>query len=365
MKILILHGYSNENRGDGLLVRETLSLVREVARRDAIITLVSSYPESFANLEDVHHVSSMPKSLPEAAGYLRTLLRVRSFDLVVGVGGGYLRGKTLMEALKTAIVHGPQLLAGALAGSRCVYLPQSIGPFKYLRWPVQRLLRRISAVWVRDDRSLGEQAQTGARRGSDLAVLAMRREGKPFASDAPFVLTVRSVHGVLPPDVKELRARLGPVESFIQSQVGSNNDYDATVEISPDRIVASSELMEASESRVVVAVRLHAALMALQAGHYVIHLSYERKGFGAFADLNLADYVFNVNDFDTDHVTSIAQELKDSPAQRKAYDLRVRSAQNAIRDSGAEVIRSLENVVSGMSAKSACYSWRKRPRSDA
>jgi polysaccharide pyruvyl transferase WcaK-like protein len=98
-------------------------------------------------------------------------------------------------------------------------------------------------------------------------------------------------------------------------------------------------------ARVVVAMRLHAALMALNAGHYVVHLSYERKGFGAFQDLGLGDYVFNVHNFNPDEVSALAHELASSEERRANYDNTVREALDRVGDNRSRIVESLRVAV--------------------
>ena len=98
--------------------------------------------------------------------------------------------------------------------------------------------------------------------------------------------------------------------------------------LNPRRILSRGDLFlnGASAKRVVVAVRLHAALMALQAGHYVIHLSYERKGFAAFEDLGLKEYVHNAFSFDPETVHAHLDRLLNNAAAREEYDAAVNRA---------------------------------------
>jgi hypothetical protein len=53
-----------------------------------------------------------------------------------------------------------------------------------------------------------------------------------------------------------------------------------------------------------VSVRLHGSLESLLNGVPSYHLSYERKGFGAYADLGLNRWVANAADFDADEVAA-------------------------------------------------------------
>jgi len=345
-RVLVTHAYSAENLGDGLLVAETLELVASTFAPEQVeVTVLASYPDSFPPLPGVTYVGSKPGRLGYSGKYLRVLAEIGSFDAIVAVGGGYLRAKTMREALKTLLVHGPQLVASALlAPGRSIYLPQSVGPANFGSRPLFRyLLRRMGTVFLRDDRSVREMRLENAVRLADLAAGRMGdRTGRTDVDDTP-VLSVRHVRGSLSDDVVALAAKLGLYDSYIQSTVRSNDDRPATAELSYRQIISRDELLQdGSAPRVVVAVRLHAALMALAAGHFVVHLAYERKGFGAFGDLGLEQFVHNVNAFDVDAVYTQVRALLTDAAARMDYEDRIRNSLSGVaqeRDTLGQVIR--------------------------
>lgn len=345
--VLILNGYSSSNSGDGLLVDETIRLVQDAFGTDIRLTLLASYPRSFDYLG-----IDVIGTKPTLRGYDKEFLRIlrskfTEFDVVVGVGGGYLRAGSCLELLKMGLVMGPQLVQAARSSTPSVYLPQSIGPARIGSRPILiKLLKRLETVWVRDERSLEEFAAAGVERSPDLAILGMKRTHLEFDDLAPLVLTVRRHRGQVPAQVYSLRARLGVIDSFVQSTVGGNDDTDAVKSLLPRNILKPKELMtEASRSRVVIAMRLHAALMAINAGHYVVHLSYERKGFGAFSDLGLRDYVFNVHNFDPVEVSSVAHDLATNSARRDAYDVAIQKALEDVGVSRARIVDSIRDAV--------------------
>ena len=161
-------------------------------------------------------------------------------------------------------------------------------------------------------------------RVPDVALLAdrweVRRNSHPHSRP---VLSTRYVHGRLPRGIKELVRGLGEFDGYVQSTGGGNDDRAAVAETRPFSILEREQFLDSSVRRVVVAVRLHAALMALRAGHWVIHLAYERKGFGAFQDLGLTEFVYNVNDFDPAKVLEQVNELRASAHLRSQYDSQV------------------------------------------
>lgn len=348
MKVVVLHGYSAENAGDGLLVDETLDIVRSAFGADVEFTIAASHPETFSHI-DARVVDSSPGITGYGKSYRRLLRHLDDADLVVAVGGGYLRAGYPVEALKTLLIHGPQLWSAGRTATPTVYLPQSVGP---ATGPIARLLaRRMSEIdrfYVRDDRSLADFASAHVRRASDLAILGMGHvERRGLDVDPVPVLTVRAVRGKVGPLVVDLAHQMGTFDGYVQSATAGNNDVDAMSGIGARRIVTRLELMSTDvRPRVVVAVRLHAALMALRAGHYVIHLAYERKGFGAFLDLGLDRYVHNVNKFEPVRVLHQIRGLLDDEAQRAEYAAAVEAAVRAAAPRRAELVGEVRALVS-------------------
>lgn len=347
-RVLLLHGYSAENAGDGLLVRETLGLIRD-AFGEADVTLLASRPETFADLA-VRTLPTVPTKRGWDARMRATLKAIDGYDIVVAVGGGYLRAGTVVETLKTALVHGPQLRAAARTGAPTVYLPQSIGPARFgtRRW-LQRTLQRLDLVMARDDRTVDEVGGPTVVRTPDLATAAVVAGRRPGTSVDPTpVLSIRSVHGRINPDIYALAKRIAPYDGYIQSTTGGNDDRPAAATLSPRRMIERGDLMTPGATpRVVVAVRLHAALMALAAGHYVVHLAYERKGFGAFGDLGIDPWVHTVNGFDVDTVTAQAQALLADSAARADYDARIAAASERVAAARERIISELRDRVRG------------------
>lgn len=329
MKVALIHGYSADNSGDGLLVRAAIALIREALSDACDITVYANYPDSFHGL-GVPVVRTKPGRAGLAKDYLGAIRnRFADYDLVVGVGGGYLRAPVGLQSLKTGLVNLPQLRAAALGSAPSIYLPQSVGP---LRGPlgvaIRRYLNKIDAVYLRDDRSLEEALVAGAHRAPDMAILTMTPLAADLAvTDIPVMNTREHRGRALLPRVAEVRDQLGTVDGFVQSRVASNNDFTAVAALRPRKILSSDELYgDQATPRVVVAMRLHCALEALARGHFVIHLSYERKGFGAFQDLGLSDYVVNVNRFDPAEVVRQVRTLLLDEAVREAYRCRVDTA---------------------------------------
>lgn len=341
-KVLLLHAYSATNAGDGLLVVESLDLLREAFGDDTEFTIAALHPRTFVGL-DARIVDAKPGTRGWGREFRDLLRGIDAFDVVAGVGGGYLRTGTASESVKTLLAHGPQLAALRRFHGPIVYLPQSVGP---LRWDrlglIRRWLRRVDDLYLRDDRSVDEVSLANIRRVPDLALLSTgwaQRAGTDVIARP--VLSTRYVHGRLPADVVRLAAELGEFDGYVQSTGAGNDDRRAVAESGPADILERADLLDGSRRRVVVAVRLHAALMAMRAGHWVVHLAYERKGFGAFQDLGLSEYVHNVNAFDAAAVRAQVATLLADPEARASYDERVTRALATFAQRRATIVDEL------------------------
>lgn len=190
---------------------------------------------------------------------------------------------------------------------------------------------------------MAEFGGNNARRMADLAthqVLGGRQPGVIPAARP--VLSVRAVRGNVPSGIYTLGSYLQDYDGYIQSTVGANDDREASATLHPRRVVEREELMaQGGKPRVVVAMRLHAALMALAAGHYVVHLAYERKGFGAYDDLGLQPWVHNVNSFDPAEVSRQVTELLEDSNARAEYDRRILASGTALQEMRKEIVRTL------------------------
>lgn len=354
MKVLLLHAYSAANAGDGLLVEESIELVREALGPSVQFTVCASHPETFGDL-DARVVSSALTTRGYSREYLQTLRRVNEFNLVVGVGGGYLRAGGLTEGVKSALIHGPQLFAASRAATPSIYLPQSIGPAKAgISKILRRQLKNLDRVFVRDDRSMQEFGDAGALRTSDLAILGAAIKYRQSDPSAIPVVSARPVRGVMPPLVTNMCEQLGKFDGYVQSETSGNDDRAVMEQIGARQLLSRADLMEsdASEARVVVAVRLHAALMALRAGHYVIHLAYERKGFGAFSDLGLSEYVHNVSMFEPNRVVDQVGAFVHDAETREKYRAHLNRAMETARVGRSELVRDLRRIA--MSTEARC-----------
>lgn len=335
----VLHAYSRSNAGDGLLVDLTVQrLARAGVARDDLL-LVALDPESFSEFPQRIAMGTRRRGLGwellpatgRAAGLTLSALgvpagslgrRLATCDALVAVGGGYLRAVDGVSSMGTTLNHLPQVLAAGRARQPSLYLPQSIGPLRGpAGWLARRVLSRVGTVCVRDAWSESDLAGLpNVRRVPDLAVLDVAErwdEIEPVGRDGPVGLVARSVHHATGYEshLRSVSDRLGDRAIWAVQTAGHPTKSDA---VHYERLGVSAggglaAMLERRELSVVVSVRLHGALMAIRAGVPAIHLAYDRKGPGAFADLGLDDWCHDVRSLDSGALTTAIDGLLADP----------------------------------------------------
>jgi polysaccharide pyruvyl transferase WcaK-like protein len=242
---------------------------------------------------------------------------------VLAVGGGYLVADSVVRSGGVLLNHLSQIIAAGRAQVPSIYLPQSIGP---LLGPVgdlaRRALAKIDVLYVRDDETLRELGSiTDVRRCPDLAVMRLAESLESIQvprgkQGGPTVLVARELPRA--PGYVDNLVRLGKAVASplwaVQADVDgprSDRRFLRVLDV-PDAGDMSGVLTRHSPG-VVVSVRLHGAIAALLAGWPAIHLSYERKGHGAYEDLGIAEYVHDARKFDLDKVRAQVEALHENP----------------------------------------------------
>ncbi|MBP0624942.1 polysaccharide pyruvyl transferase family protein [Cupriavidus consociatus] len=341
--VALLHAYSRKNSGDGLLVDLSVKMLREALGDKIRITVVAADPHSFSSYHDVVHAPVLAQNgfgrVAAALGVVlnipiaptRKLYRLlEEVDLIVGVGGGYLRARNNAEAAKLALGHFVQLRAARNSGKPAIYLPQSIGPTllrpdgfaSVFHSKLTRMLGGFERVYVRDERSLKAlEKNSNTRRAPDLAVLEFsnsyggqtHRVRKITRNIGHVALVLREAprwdreqRKRYADSTRELISELKKrckVTYAIQSSGRGNDDvaYYNRIGIS-DPLNSLKTILSEDKPDVVISVRLHGALESILAGVPAFHLSYERKGFGAYKDLGVDGWVENAADFSASRV---------------------------------------------------------------
>ncbi|SDU87625.1 polysaccharide pyruvyl transferase family protein [Pseudomonas mucidolens] len=330
MNVTILHGYSASNSGDGLLVDLAIALVLRNFGADTSINVVASDPQSFSYLPYKRY--DAPVMAAKGLGRVRQALfldqsytglanLLRSSDLIVGVGGGYMRSKSAFEHIKLKLGHAKQLETAILSKVPSVYLPQSIGPFHGESSKIVGHYANADAVFVRDNRSSEIFAtHENVYRVPDLAVQALASKillqpkfTRCASSPAVVCVVLRK-----PPawskekkvayvaNLKRLLQRLknkSKVVCAVQSAVRGNDDGAFYRELGiTEELLSLKATLAKYQPDVVISVRLHGAIESLLAGVPAYHISYERKGFGAYQDMGVEDWVINGGEINVDSI---------------------------------------------------------------
>jgi polysaccharide pyruvyl transferase WcaK-like protein len=345
MNIVILHAYSASNSGDGLLVDLAIEVVQRNFGSKCNITVVASDPESFNYLPQPKFPAPIMAAKPlnkilDAVfvnrSYAPLSKLLEKADLIVGVGGGYMRSKTNIERLKLNLGHGKQLETGIKSKAPIIYLPQSIGPFHGNHENIIKHYSAANAVFARDDRSKKIFSTVNTvHRSPDLAVQALAKKVLANHAFIESKSTPETICLVLrkPPawddqkkakykeNLQELIKKLSPKSKIIyavQSSVRGNNDELFYKELGiTESLLSLKETLSKFNPDLVISVRLHGAIESLISGFPAFHISYERKGFGAYEDMGVSDWVVNGANFDTDYVIKTIfkpgalQEFKD------------------------------------------------------
>jgi polysaccharide pyruvyl transferase WcaK-like protein len=338
----LIHAYSRTNAGDGLLVDLGLERLRRAGVGPDQVLLVALDPDSFP--EVAHRVGvgargrglgwelvpAAGKALSVTAGAMSPKLVAGSLakamhgcDAFVAVGGGYLRSVDGTSSVGTLINHLPQLTAASRSEAPSVYLPQSIGP---LKGPVGRAVRQalghIDVVCARDGWSADElSGLTNVHRIPDLAVLDVAErwdEITPAGTGGKVGFVARQVGHAAGYEavVQKLAEDLAPDSVWAVQTAGDKTKSDA-VHYERLGVTTGGKLADMlatpGELSLAISVRLHGALMSIEAGVPAIHLAYDRKGPAAFADLGLDDWCFDVRNLDAAALREAVDGLRADP----------------------------------------------------
>ena len=338
--IVIAHGFSRKNAGDGLLVDLTLEVLQDagIKKEDCVVLALDA--ESFNDLDKVEQAPGEYRGKPtfQAAkaglavlgDYTQSVLGLdpknRLTNLmnkaqgIIAVGGGYLVADSPTRNAGVFVNHLLQVRMAGRAKAPSIYLPQSIGPLKGpVAAPLKHALSKIDRIYVRDDETEAELNASNTVRCPDLAVLKLGKDLSRIepsgVQNNPVVLVPRDLpnRGQLIPALKEVAAAQ-PVLWAVQAEVaGKRSDrfFIESLGAKPDGTL-ENVLLEKKPS-LAVSVRLHGALGSLLKGVPAIHLSYERKGWGAYQDLGLSEYVHDARTFDPQKVVAQIASIRTQP----------------------------------------------------
>ncbi|MES9851875.1 MAG: polysaccharide pyruvyl transferase family protein [Candidatus Thiodiazotropha sp. L084R] len=371
--ILVLHAYSRGNRGDGLLVDLTVKAIKKAIPEETDIVVVAMDAESFNDL-----YLSVQVPMTSEVRYKRIFSQIStsiklmfnlvsgrqvSFnnlsklaskaDLIVGVGGGYMRSGSWIEGLKACIVHATQAYISSWAKCPAIYLPQSVGPLNGVTGKIiNRAISGINTIYLRDDKSVSELTQhNGVVRAPDLAIMKLfdiedsQLNAVEYKNVYIIARDLKKSHNTNKQYISmlnKLRLLIPEAEVVLQSAVRGNNDQKFYEKLKwGTQFRSITQAIKDSGPGVVVSVRLHGAIQSLIDGCPSVHLSYERKGFGAYDDIGLQDYVHCATQFDPDLVSKQVFELCSDSSE---YWRRISLASTRVKDQHEKMLVSIRDM---------------------
>jgi colanic acid/amylovoran biosynthesis protein len=319
-------------------------------------------------------------------GEAAQLASIAGADLVAYTGG-----TSLIEKYS---VHG-KLYDVDLAlsmGRPVVLMPQSLGPFHrpVNQEAVRRTLRRVTAVFLRDERSLRFLEEIGARTDHvhvvpDI-VFALQDEesaerlagGRLPERGARVAVSVRDCSLFFDGDEEQRRSQDGLLRDALAGLVthlvrerGARVTFLSTCQGVPEYWTDDADVADSVVARlapevrdrvevdrafhdtddllrrfadvdVVVATRLHAAILALDAGTPVLPIAYEFKTEEVMSQLGMAEHVVTIADATPERLRDALERfVADLPALRPLLAERVRVMGREARRTGALVRAAL------------------------
>lgn len=338
----ILHAFSRRNAGDGLLVDLTLEALKDAGVDSRECVLIALDATSFSDLNNVHQgpgefrgTLSLKAIKSVAALFENYLLSSSGWGLsgetariineakgLVAVGGGYLVADSPVRNAGILVNHLLQARLAARSPAPSIYLPQSIGPFSGpARGPLFKALSKIDRIYARDDKTFKELPFGNKVRCPDLAVLKLARELDAIepASKAgqQFVIVPRDLPNPLGLDegLKSLSRSFPGALWAVQAEVSGKRSDRAFIQSLGEAPAGNLDaILNQGRAGIAISVRLHGSLGALLKGVPSIHLAYERKGWGAYEDLGLSEFVHDARNFDPILVAEQARRIFSDPA---------------------------------------------------
>jgi len=387
-QIIISHVYSSDNKGDAAL---TSVLIKDLKRQfpkatltiftlDTTVGTFEGVPEkpSFMSyaLNKYHNpllklayvLYMICATLAWAiwrrfvGGYLylpdhlrQIALQYNKADLIVPVGGGYIRSRAgLMHRLNIPLLLHP-LLFGYLLGKPTVLYSQSVGPFqnKFEKWLVAFVLKRMTFIFLREDTSLALLAKLGVTHTTVRAIdsgflhtstskIDMRQQYKIPKNKLLVGVTVRSwLKGAAQTNYEEAVAKA--LDTIIETE----NAYIMFIpqvtaaKGDDDRLVSQKvfSLMRHPESATVITTtpdhhqikamydnldillgtRFHSVIFCLTSYVPVLAIEYEHKTSGIMRDLQLQNWVIKIEDVSAKRLTQQLQKLIREQARYRTH----------------------------------------------
>lgn len=390
-RIIISHVYSSDNKGDAALTSVLISDLKRKFPGASIVILQLESVKKHGRFEGVperpsfmYHVTNryhnsffklgyalymMSVTLAWAAwrrltgghlylpAHLRTIAaEYEQADLIVPVGGGYIRGREgLLMCFNVPLLLHP-LLFGYLLGKPTVLYSQSVGPFAhaYEKRLVAFVLKRMTLILLREDTSVALLADLGVTHnvvraidsgfllaGTDTPV-NLRKVYHIPARKLLVGVTVRSwlageAQANYEKAVAESLDRLVETSNahvvFIPQVTAVKGDDDRLVSRRVQRqmhhIAATTLIGDAPDHRhikamygnldILLGTRFHSVIFSLTSYVPVLAIEYEHKTSGIMRDLQLQRWVIKIEDVTAQQLTKLLHKLVREQASYREY----------------------------------------------
>lgn len=394
MQVLVVNGYVRENAGDAALLSVLLDQVAEAFPGCEIFVAGMDDPQQFTDFEGNAYLGSLrrwvydekifrlhqmtrcliaivvglswfygPKKMwrllerclpSEPRGELRAL---RTVDLVVGLGGGYMQGPASLGGdLHIFLALLPLMLAKRLQ-KPIVLAPQSYGPFgtEWQKKAVARVFNSIDAVFVREDTSMDQLVSLGVKpRRLERAVdsgfafaggPARDWRSKLAIDDGTPLVGMTARRWLAPAAQAQYEKALSLTADYIQAHCGSQviliPQVSAKIQQDDDRIVQSriaagcavehkpinlTDLSGHNELKSLygsldyhIGTRFHSVIFALTSFVPCIAIEYEHKTGGIMRELGLQRWVIPIEEVTAERLQSLFDELQREADSYRAY----------------------------------------------
>lgn len=306
MKTLIFGNYGAGNFGDELVLKGILYLLR-----DKDVHVLSTNPKETEKLHNVKSGWVFPTGLKSLlrGTIFRTLKCYREADEII-FGGGTLFTD---EESKTIWISGLQILPAILMRKKIICYRQGIGPIKHKRI-VRWIFNHFDTIEVRDKQSAEELKKIGVKKTIEI---------KP---DPVFELPTKKAHGSELLISLRQWPNLDPkfaekISQFIEATglsarflaFGSSDAKLAQqLNLNPTQVTLDNYDEIFSHGAFVLAMRLHANILAMLYEIPCISLAYESKIKNLFRDRGLDEYAINIKDIDLTELEAKFNRLREA-----------------------------------------------------
>jgi colanic acid/amylovoran biosynthesis protein len=384
-RIIISHVYSSDNKGDAALTSVLIDDLKHAFPRSSITILqlesvkenktfegipekpgfmyyvANKYRHPLAKLMYASYMMGITlgwalwykytgRQLYLPAHLRKVALLYEQADLIVPVGGGYIRSrKGLRNRWNIPLILHP-LLFGYLLDKPTILYPQSMGPFQN---KFEELLVTFVLILIREDASVALLARLKVTRNVSRAIdsgFLLKKKGKVNirkkynipASTLLVGVTVRqwlegksqqkyekAVAGALDGIIKAHNAHV----IFIPQVTATKGDDDR---LASRRVYAHMRNKKAAtvindtpdhhrikgiygDLDILLGTRFHSVIFALTSYVPVVAIEYEHKTSGIMRDLELEKWVIKIEDVSTQRLSALLQALVGKQSRYQAH----------------------------------------------